>query len=204
MQPAHRIRTATAEDIPALADLSARTFRETFEKQNAPADIATYLERSFSMARIQMEFEDPANTFLLAFTNRSLGPIGYAKLRSGEVDPAVKGPNPLELERLYVGSSAIGQGIGAELMKRCLEQAQRRGHETLWLGVWEHNPRAIMFYERWGFVKVGVHDFLLGLDEQSHHETSGGSQQTTRSSEHLRHTRVVATRPIGRLLAIVQ
>ena len=93
-------------------------------------------------------------------------PIGYARLRSGEVEPSVRGPDPLELERLYVDREGIGQGVGAALMRMCLEEAARRGSKTLLLGVWEHNPRAIAFYERWGFERVGAHTFLLGSDRQ--------------------------------------
>ncbi|MEY3918157.1 MAG: Protease synthase and sporulation negative regulatory protein 1, partial [Bacteroidota bacterium] len=37
----------------------------------------------------------------------------------------------------------------------------------IWLGVWEHNPRAIRFYEKQGFVKFDQHIFQLGDDEQT-------------------------------------
>jgi len=33
--------------------------------------------------------------------------------------------------------------------------------------VWERNARAIAFYERWGFARVGSHPFKLGADEQT-------------------------------------
>jgi ribosomal protein S18 acetylase RimI-like enzyme len=38
---------------------------------------------------------------------------------------------------------------------------------TIWLGVWEHNPRAIAFYLKCGFVDVGRHPFQLGRDVQT-------------------------------------
>ena len=37
----------------------------------------------------------------------------------------------------------------------------------MYLGVWEHNPRAIAFYRKWSFEKVGQHSFMLGDDEQT-------------------------------------
>lgn len=156
----------TATDVPALADLATRTFRDTFEGQNTRLDMEQYLKRSFSSAQLQREFDDPASTFLLASAAPARALIGYAKLKFGEPPPSVKGPNPLELERLYVGREALGHGVGAALMRACLEEAARGGHETLWLGVWEHNPRAIAFYRRWGFEEVDAHTFLLGSDEQ--------------------------------------
>ncbi len=36
----------------------------------------------------------------------------------------------------------------------------------MWLGVWEHNPRAIAFYRKLGFVENGDHVFPLGDDPQ--------------------------------------
>jgi ribosomal protein S18 acetylase RimI-like enzyme len=36
----------------------------------------------------------------------------------------------------------------------------------VWLGVWEHNPRAIAFYKKYGFISVGEHPFPLGGDLQ--------------------------------------
>jgi ribosomal protein S18 acetylase RimI-like enzyme len=32
--------------------------------------------------------------------------------------------------------------------------------------VWEHNPKAIAFYRKFGFETVGDHTFMLGLDRQ--------------------------------------
>ena len=52
-------------------------------------------------------------------------------------------------------------------MRRCLEEGRARGHDVLWLGVWEHNARARAFYARWGFVEVGEMRFLLGLQPTS-------------------------------------
>ena len=93
-------------------------------------------------------------------------PAGYAKLRTGHADPSVTGPEPVELERLYVGRHVIGSGVGAALMQASLDAAQAAGHRTVWLGVWERNARAISFYVKWGFRIVGEHTFMLGTDAQ--------------------------------------
>jgi ribosomal protein S18 acetylase RimI-like enzyme len=61
----------------------------------------------------------------------------------------------------------IGRGVGAALMQACLEEAGRRGCETVWLDVWERNPRAIAFYRKWGFAEVGNQAFQLGEDLQN-------------------------------------
>ena len=46
-------------------------------------------------------------------------------------------------------------------------EALGAGYETIWLGVWERNERAIRFYEKWGFREAGTHDFILGNDVQN-------------------------------------
>jgi ribosomal protein S18 acetylase RimI-like enzyme len=52
-------------------------------------------------------------------------------------------------------------------MDAVLSEAQARQARTLWLGVWERNPRAIAFYRKRGFQDVGSHEFLLGQDRQT-------------------------------------
>ena len=51
-------------------------------------------------------------------------------------------------------------------MESCIEEGVRRGHDVLWLGVWEENRKAIAFYERWGFGRVGTEIFDVGGDRQ--------------------------------------
>lgn len=166
MPPPLHIRPATLADAKVLATLAERTFRDAFAENNPSDDMEAYMRDAFSPDRLRTELADAANTFFLAFVDEATHPTGYAKLRAGKPDPSVRGPNPIELERLYVDQDAIGQGIGAALMQTSLDAAQSGGYQTLWLGVWEHNPRAIMFYQRWGFETVGKHVFRLGSDDQ--------------------------------------
>jgi ribosomal protein S18 acetylase RimI-like enzyme len=162
-----RIRTASPGEAESLAAFAERTFRDTFADDNSPADIEAYVRESFGPERIRAELEDNANTFLLAFLGGNEEPAGYAKLRSGPAHASVHGPDPIELERIYVAGHALGRGVGAALMQACLHAAQAAGRRTVWLGVWERNPRAIAFYERWGFETVGEHLFRLGSADQT-------------------------------------
>jgi ribosomal protein S18 acetylase RimI-like enzyme len=52
-------------------------------------------------------------------------------------------------------------------MDAALAAARVRGAETLWLGVWERNARAVAFYRKYGFTRVGEHTFVLGSDTQT-------------------------------------
>jgi ribosomal protein S18 acetylase RimI-like enzyme len=47
-------------------------------------------------------------------------------------------------------------------MLAAIEEARRLGGRTLWLGVYERNPRAIAFYRRFGMQVVGTKPWAWG------------------------------------------
>ena len=164
-----RVRPATLADAPRLSQLGALTFRETFEGDNTPEDMARYLAESFTPEKQAAEIADPAGIVLLAEHVGSSGDaelVGYAHLVSGPAPAAVEGREPLELKRLYVARAWHGRRVAQALMDAALDAARARGAATLWLGVWEHNARAAAFYAKYGFTRVGEHTFVLGADAQ--------------------------------------
>jgi ribosomal protein S18 acetylase RimI-like enzyme len=76
----------------------------------------------------------------------------------------VAGPDPLELNRLYVDPRWHGSGAAPALMAHAIEIAHQRGAQTLYLSVWKRNHRAIAFYARHGFEQMGSVPFPLGID----------------------------------------
>ena len=168
MTPA--VRPATLADAPRLSQLGAATFRETFAGENTREDMVRYLAETFTPERQATEISDPAGTVLLAECRAASGDtdlVGYAHLVAGSPPAAVQGPAPLELKRLYVARAWHGQGVAQALMDAAIDVARGRGAETLWLGVWERNPRAVAFYAKYGFEHVGEHTFVLGADAQT-------------------------------------
>jgi ribosomal protein S18 acetylase RimI-like enzyme len=160
-----RIRSGIASDATALAELAARTFRETFAADNRPEDIAFHLAHAYGMSQQQGELVDPDITTLLVEIDGQLA--GYAQLRSGVAPDCVTGESPVELWRFYIAKPWHGRGAAQALMRRVESEAYRRGGRTLWLGVWERNARATAFYQKSGFMDVGSHQFLVGTDAQT-------------------------------------
>src|ERR1044072_4708217 len=156
------IRYATPDDATLLAELGAQTFSETFAKDNTPDDMAAYLVEAFNVEEMATELNDPLMVSIIA--ERDAAPVGYAQLRRGEAPPPIHSDNAIELARIYVSQSCIGQGVGAALMQACLDEAKRLAHSIIYLGVWEHNETAKTFYHKWNFKKVGEHPFVLGTD----------------------------------------
>jgi ribosomal protein S18 acetylase RimI-like enzyme len=122
-----------------------------------------FLTEQFSEALLLEQVGAHGNTFLLAYENNQ--PAGYVFLSEGST-PALNTTKAIEICRLYARTSFIGKGIGKALMEAAIAFALSQQKESIWLGVWEHNQRAIKFYTSFGFEKFGEHDFLLGDDVQ--------------------------------------
>jgi diamine N-acetyltransferase len=158
------IRQASIPDAEELARFGARTWSETFGAWNTPEDLALYLAQTYGPAQQAVELQDPSWTTLLAEEGSRLA--GFAQVRTGSTPPCVTGPAPIELYRFYVDSCWHGKGLARRLMAAVDEEAIRRGARTLWLGVWERNPRAQAFYRKCGFLDVGEQSFMVGTDRQ--------------------------------------
>ena len=78
-----------------------------------------------------------------------------------------KGPDSLEIERIYVKKEFQGRGVGKDLLEFALDIARQSGKQFAWLGVWEKNEKAIGFYQSLGFQQAGTHGFILGDDHQT-------------------------------------
>lgn len=165
IQPTVSIRIAVPADNVLLAEIGAQTFEETFGPDNTPENMAAYLAESFSPEKQAAELADPRTVFLIAEVDGSA--VGYARLREGDPPPPKFGDRAIEIVRLYARKAWWGKGVGPALMQACLQQAEQRGYDTIWLDVWERNPRGIAFYKKWGFVVTGAQGFKLGADLQS-------------------------------------
>lgn len=151
------LRQAVVDDAGVLAELAERTFRDTFTAQNAPEDIDAYVASVYGLAHQRRELADPLITTIVAEISGAM--IGFVQIR--------RGPDELEVARLYVDRPFHGQGIARQLMDAVLDAARQCRARKVWLGVWEHNARAIAFYEKCGFRITGSHPFLLGSDLQT-------------------------------------
>jgi GNAT superfamily N-acetyltransferase len=156
------IRFAVDEDAELLAELGRETFYDAFV--NHPlmpkAELNLYLNEAFTVSQITRELNDPQAAFLLAETGGQA--VGYAKLVAEEREASITGKNPIKLKRLYSRQQFIGKGVGAGLLSRCLDEAVKNGHDSIWLTVWEHNKKAQNFYRKWDFKPCGMIDFQFG------------------------------------------
>lgn len=154
------IRPAVPNDAATFADLGARTFRETFQGICSSEDLGAFLGRTYGEALQRAELMEPSRPGLVLEVDGL--PVGFAQLRLGHREPGILGKRPAELQRIYVLRAFHGGGYGAALMQASTDLARAWGADLLWLGVWEHNDKALAFYARCGFREVGEHIFKIG------------------------------------------
>lgn len=154
------IRQAVERDARLIASLGTVTFYEAYFEQDDPHALADYLVEYFSPGKIAVEMAEPESVFFIVF--RRGRAVGYAKLRGGLPHESIRAANSIELHRLYLVERVWGSGIGDLLLEHCLQFARELEKDVLWLGVWEQNPRAVNFYAKHGFTRVGSLEFPYG------------------------------------------
>jgi GNAT superfamily N-acetyltransferase len=159
------IRPASAADAAELAELAQRTFRDAFAALNTADNMDLHCANAYSPALQATEIADPRLHTEVAQSDGRLVAFTQVHLRP-EPPPCVSVAPAVELRRLYVERSFHGAGLARDLMLRVLATAASHGAAAVWLGVWEKNPRAIRFYERFGFAAVGDHVFVVGAEPQ--------------------------------------
>ena len=164
MHDAITIRPAGPEEASPLAALAERTFRTTFAPHNSDANLDLHCARTYGEAIQRAELADPGRATIVADDQGAL--VGYAQLRWGRAPACVVAARPAEIQRIYVDAPWHGRGIAQALMETILEHARIGRADRVWLGVWEHNPRARRFYEKSGFALAGDHAFVLGHEVQ--------------------------------------
>ena len=163
-----RVEHARPKDAAVIADLARKSFHDAFLVKGRSLDMNTYLNANFSLNIQLKEILDPERSTLLLY--HAATPVGFAQLYPSKLPKCVQGyPNPLELARFYLDFKWHGTGGAKELGEACIAVAKQRGYRAIWGGVWEENKRALSFYGKWDFEKVGSHVFMLGTDAQTDH-----------------------------------
>ncbi len=158
------LRPTSPADAPSLAVLAERTFRTAFGARNSPENMDLHCAKVFGSEIQEREILDQGLVTTVAEADG--GMIGFSQLRLLNAHASVAAERLAELNRIYVDAGWHGRGVGRDLMQHAIDTAAREGCDCLWLGVWEHNPKAMAFYRRFGLEVVGTNAFMLGQDRQ--------------------------------------
>lgn len=159
------IKPASLDDAPKLREVSEQTFIDTYAIYNTPENMEKHISTRFTLGQIQAELTDPSVQYLLLKKAGQL--IGFTKLIKNHAPKELSSKNAIEIERFYVDKAFHGQNLGKRLMQASLDWCKKASFETVWLGVWEENTRALRFYTKMGFEKIGEHVFVLGTEVQN-------------------------------------
>ncbi|WP_233199669.1 GNAT family N-acetyltransferase [Cryobacterium sp. N22] len=161
-----RIRPARPDEAAALAELAAATFALACPPHTSADAVAAFIRDVLAPANFEAFLADPDRLLLVAET--TAGTLtGYTMLVFGEphdadAAAAIRIRPTAELSKCYVLAEAHGSGTAAALMAATLEAARERGAAGSWLGVNQENVRALRFYGKHGFERVGLKRFLVG------------------------------------------
>lgn len=100
-----------------------------------------WMHRAYSLPR--------SAYFVVELDGRIVGGGGVAPLAGGDEDTC-------ELRKMYFLKHIRGQGIGSEMLRRCLEAARMFGFRYCYLETLNGMNDAIRLYERHGFRRIGA------------------------------------------------
>ena len=170
MRPGLCIRIGRSEDADRLAVLAAHVWLHTYATGGITADIAEYVLREITPEKYLAVLSDPTCQVLVAASGESL--VGLAVVKFGIPCPAGN-YSSAELQTLYVHEHFVGCGAGKALLRAAETEAKQRSDAVLWLTVNAKNTRAIAFYARQGYTKVGTSYFVLGEGRHENHVLIG-------------------------------
>ena len=153
------------ENLTELVEFSRTTFEISYSKDNTRENMDRYLNSVFCEDQLGKELMNEHSEFY--FTKYNDETAGYIKINTGNAQTDFKEPIGMELERIYVLDKFQGKKIGGQMIDFTVLEAEKRGLEYVWLGVWQINTRAINFYKRNGFEIVGTHPFKMGDEVQT-------------------------------------
>ena len=158
------VRLANPSDVEYISLLGRITFSETFgDLFRDPLDLRTYLERTFSVAKIRKSLHQSTNVYWLALVDDL--PVGYSKLKLNSSTQFISSNSVCQLQKIYVLKDFLSLKIGLGLQNKLLDKAKEHGFEKIWLSVLETNNRAVNFYKKNNFSTIAKHGFHIGKEK---------------------------------------
>lgn len=159
INPAPTIRSATSEDVRAIARVLIDT-RRTSNREQLPAGYLSGL----SYEKAEREYEqaisrpEPSQVTLVAQLQSGVV-IGFV---NGKPTPDAPGNNSVELKELYIQPNFQRRGVGESLVSEFMRQALRNNTQQVYVWVLSSNLNARRFYEKLGAHHVRDAERVIG------------------------------------------
>ena len=152
------IRKAQERDVSGLAAVSIEVFLHTYLRDGVSPLFADYVLSEFTAQKFRNAIDDSDRAIWVS--ENGSGIDGFVTVCSSAT-PALADCSTLEVMTLYVRPRHQSGGRGVALLQRALEHCRRIGGESAWLKVSAENDRAIDFYLKHGFNKIGSTYFRI-------------------------------------------
>jgi ribosomal protein S18 acetylase RimI-like enzyme len=154
------LRAAYPSEAQQLADLGRDTFVATFGHLYSPVNLDSFLRATYGSEVQAGQLTDSKYGIQVAVKDSRF--VGYVKVGANSIPFAEPGRNTGELKQLYVRPDLFGSGLAPRLMEWGMTWLRSRGYQDILLSVFSQNLRAQRFYERYGFIKLADHFFMVG------------------------------------------
>jgi ribosomal protein S18 acetylase RimI-like enzyme len=159
---------ADVSHAASIASIGKKSFRNAFEHLfNSSEELFEYLERTYDPVKLAKSIRKENNVYLLAIYDGQIA--GFVKVKKHSLNDHIESGGQMELQKIYVLPSAQHNGVGTLLLNSVMELARQIYPDHVWLDTHISNERAIRFYERNGFRKVGQHQFTIGTQTFEYH-----------------------------------
>jgi len=159
------IRLARPGDIPALIDLAAETFLDSFGDYHTSENCQLFIKASHNAKVYGAAIKSQAEYVLIAEDKSEL--IAYLYSKPTSLPVPAKLSQAHELSKIYTRRSMQSCGIGERLLKMWEHWAKGENFKDLVLGVWSENEKAQAFYIRHGYSKISSHKLKVGDTEDT-------------------------------------
>jgi ribosomal protein S18 acetylase RimI-like enzyme len=156
-----KLRRALASDAEALSVVGTATFLESYAGVIDGAGLVRHCAEKQSAAAYAEALCTDDHALWLIESEPGGAPVGYLHLTPPDL-PIETRPGDLEIKRIYVLATLQRYGLGRELLNASAQYAREQKARRLLLGVYKKNEKALSFYDRVGFERVGERAFDVG------------------------------------------
>ena len=154
-----KIQKTTSQDSKLLSELGSASFLIPHGHSAPKEDIENYVTKNFSEENFKKELETSGYEYYLIYYKENIA--GFSKIIFNSPNENITAKKVTQMSRLYLLEEFYGLGLGKELFNFNVTLAKKNKQEGVWLAVWIENQRAITFYKKMGFKKVGDFDFKI-------------------------------------------
>ncbi len=155
-----KIVRATENDASLLARMGREIFGHYWARMYSPDQLEAFFHQQYDIEPMREDLRNPNHLHFIAWADDQ--PAGFMKLSRKQTLADWIAERCLEICRLYVYEKYYHKGIGRALVETAIAIGHAEQMESLVLGVWGNNVRALTFYKKFGFEKIGEHPFQVG------------------------------------------